>query len=159
MHYYLGDYDAAIEAMKHAVELQPNDHLAHANLGDVLWAAGRAADSKASFARARQLGEQALAVNPSDPYTLMDLAWIYAMLDLGAKARDTIDRVLTLAPDDAYSHYYDALITLRAGDKRRALAALERARAAGYSSVLIQAEPHLAALRNNPDFLAIVSQP
>ena len=159
MYYYLGDYVRAIEAMTRAVELQPNDHLAHANLGDVLWAAGHAADSKASFSRARTLGEKALAVNPSDPYTLMDLAWIYAMLNDGDKARETIDRVLDLIPNDAYSHYYDALIALQAGDEQHALAALHRAADAGYSRVLIQAEPHLAALRNNPEFLAIVSQP
>ena len=159
MYYYLGDYGASIEAMQHAVELQPNDHLAHANLGDVLWAAGRDADSKASFNRARTLGDEALAVNPNDPYTLMDLAWINAMLGQTDTARDLIDRVLQLVPDDAYSHYYDGLIALRAGDEQHALGALQRAADAGYSRVLLQAEPHLAVLRSNPDFLAIVAQP
>ena len=41
--------------------------------------------------------------------------------------------MLKLAPEDPYSHYYDALVHLRAGDEDKALEALEIAADKGYS--------------------------
>ncbi len=155
MHYYLGNFDAAIENHRHAVELQPGDHLARSNLGDALWVAGRAAIP--SSAKQGNWARRALAVNPKDPFTLMDLAWISAMLDQREEARALIDRARALAPDDPYSHYYDALVSLRAGQRDAALAALAVAADKGYSRQLLSVEPHLAPLKDDPRFATIVN--
>ena len=156
MHYYLGDLDAAIEAHNKAVELQPNDHLARSNLGDSLWNAGRKDQAQREFRRAATMAEAALAVNPSDPFAMMDLAWILAMLDKHEEARVLMDKARGLAPDDPYTYYYDGMIFLRAGDNDAALDALKIAAERGYSRRMMAVEPHFKALRNDARFSAIV---
>jgi Flp pilus assembly protein TadD len=157
MHYYLGDLDAAIESHASAVELKPNDYLARSNLGDALWIAGQKEAARLEFLRAQALAETALRVNPNDPFTMMDLAWIRAMLDKPAEARLLMNKARDLAPDDPYTHYYDAIVFLRAGDKSAALGALAVAAEKGYPRRLLAAEPHLQAIRDEPRFVAIVN--
>jgi len=157
MHYYLGDLDAAISSHNMAIELQPNDHLARSNLGDALWSAGRKEAARREFRKAETMAESALEVNPNDPFTMMDLAWIRAMLDKHDEARNLIDKVLELAPDDPYTHYYDGMVSLRAGDIEAALEALEIAANKGYSRRMMAAEPHLEELRNDEKFSDIVN--
>lgn len=157
MHYYLGDLDAAIDSHKSAVELQPNDYLARSNLGDALWVADQNDDAMREFEMAEQLATSALDVNPNDPFTMMDLAWIQAMLNKGDEARILMDKALELAPEDPYTHYYNALILLRSGDKNATLEALHLAADKGYSRQMLAAEPHLMPLRGDPRFSAIVN--
>jgi len=157
MQYYLGDLDAAIDSHTRAVELSPNDYLARANLGDALSISGNEEAARREFEKTEEMAERVLQVNPSDPFTMMDLSWIYAMLGKQAEARATIDKVRELAPDDPYTHYYDGLISLREGNTDAALDALEEAARLGYSLRIMAAEPHLATLRMNPRFAEIVS--
>ena len=157
MHYYLGDLEAAIDSHRSAVELEPNDHLARSNLGDALWAAGREDEAIREFEAAEALAAGALSVNPNDPYTMMDLAWIRAMLNKPIEARALIDKARELAPDDPYTYYYDALILLRAGNENAAIEALQVAAEKGYSKVMLAAEPHLETLRGDPRFAALVN--
>jgi len=156
MYYYLGDFEDAIATLSVAVELGPNDHLARSNLGDVLWVAGRTEEAISSFEHASVLAHSALQVNPNDPYTMMDIAWIEAMLGKHSDARALMDRSLALAPDEPYAHYYNALVLLRAGSPDAAIAALSKAIETGYSKAMMAAEPHLAELGNDPEFLALV---
>lgn len=156
MNYYLGDFEEAIAALSVAVELGPNDHLARSNLGDALWAASRTDEAISSFERASVLAHSALQVNPNDPYTMMDIAWIDAMLGKHSAARKLMDQSLALAPDEPYAHYYNALVLLRAGSPDAAIAALSKALETGYSKAMMAAEPHLAELGNDPEFLALV---
>ena len=157
MHYYLGDLDAAIDSHTHAVQLQPNDYLARSNLGDALWVAGRRTEALQEFATAEAMALSAFQVNPNDPFTMMDLAWIQAMLDKPGEARQLIDKARILAPDNPYSHYYDALVYLKAGNEDAALAALQIAADKGYSREMLAAEPHLASIKMDPRFSAIVN--
>ena len=89
---------------------------------------------------------------------MMDLSWIQAMLGNVDEARTLIDKARVLAPDDPYTHYYDAMIYLRAGNKTAALDALEIAADKGYSLQMMAAEPHLASVRGNPRFRAILDR-
>jgi tetratricopeptide (TPR) repeat protein/TolB-like protein/DNA-binding winged helix-turn-helix (wHTH) protein len=156
MHYYMGNLDAAIESHRSAVELQPNDHLGHSNLGDVLWAANRRDEAAREFELAETLATTLLTVNTNSPFTIMDLAWIKAMLNKHEEARQLIDKALNLAPEDPYSHYYNGMVSLRAGDRDAALKALQLAADMGYSRQMLTAEPYLEPLRSDPRFLAIV---
>ena len=137
--------------------LQPGDHLARSNLGDALWVAGRYDEARLEFEKAEQQAENAMSVNPNDPYTMMDLAWISTNIDKNDKARALIDRALMLAPDDPYTHYYDALILVRADDLDAALAAIAAAVERGYSRKMLAADPQLQALREEPEFRAAVA--
>ena len=157
MHYYMGNLDAAIESHRSAVGLQPNDYLGHSNLGDVLWAANRRDEATREFELAETLATNSFTVNANDPFTMMDLAWITAMLNKHEEARKLIDKALELAPEDPYSHYYNGMVSLRAGDRDAALKALQLAAEMGYSRQMLAAEPHLKPLRGDPRFLAIVN--
>ena len=157
MHYYLGDLESSIANHLKAVELEPNDYLARSNLGDALWVAGRTDEATAAFERANALATNAIQVNPSDPFTLMDLAWINAMLGKPDAARARINKALELAPEDPYTHYIDALILVREGDNEAALSSLETAVEMGYSRQMLAAEPHLETLRLNPRFAEIAN--
>ena len=157
LHYYMGNLEAAIESLTNAVDLKPNDHLARSNLGDALWIAGREDEARREFKKAEALVESALQVNPNDPFSMIDLAWIRAMLDKHDSARELMDRARGMAPDDPYTYYYDGMIFLRAGDKGAALGALEIAAEKGYSRLMLGTEPHLSTLRDEPRFAAIVN--
>jgi tetratricopeptide (TPR) repeat protein/TolB-like protein/DNA-binding winged helix-turn-helix (wHTH) protein len=157
MHYYLGNFDAAIASHNKAVELSPNDHLARSNLGDALWISGREIAAMREFDKAESLIGNALQINRNDPFLMMDLSWIYAMLEKQEEARTTIERVLTLAPNDPFSYYYDGLVHLRAANKTAALVSLKMAADMGYSRRMMAAEPHLKLLKSDPAFLAIVN--
>jgi tetratricopeptide (TPR) repeat protein/DNA-binding winged helix-turn-helix (wHTH) protein len=152
MYYYLGRLEEAIAAHRRAVALAPKDHLAWSNLGDALWIDGRREEAQKTFQTARELAWGALQVNPNNPGYLMDLAWITAMLDQPAEARGLIDRARAQAPGDAYVHYYDGLIWLRAGDADAAIAAFGTAISAGYSVRMLSIDPQLTPLRDDPDF-------
>jgi tetratricopeptide (TPR) repeat protein/TolB-like protein/DNA-binding winged helix-turn-helix (wHTH) protein len=156
MHYYLGNQDQAIASHNMAVELSPNDTLNWLNLGDALWDAGRTDESRQAFEQAEELVAKAVAVNPNNALSLMDLAWISAMLDKPDEALELIGRARELAPDDPFVHYINGLILLRRGNTDAAIAELRLAADNGYSLKLMAAEPHLASLRGHPEFDAII---
>jgi tetratricopeptide (TPR) repeat protein/DNA-binding winged helix-turn-helix (wHTH) protein len=152
MHYYLGQFAESVANHRRAVELEPNDHLSRLNLGDALWNSGDRSGARDVYTTALQLAEAAFNVNPNDPFTIMDMAWIHAMLGDGSKARSLMGRARDLAPDDPYTHYYDGLVLAREGDIEGAIAALEVAVDLGYPVAFLAAEPHLEALRSHEDF-------
>jgi Flp pilus assembly protein TadD len=158
IYYYLGRLDEAIDSHRKAVELAPNDHLARSNLGDALWIAGNIDEAREVFETAEKLATSALQVNPNDPYSQIDLAWISAMLDKHSDARALIEQARAAELDDPYLHYIDGLVLLRSGDADAALSALELAAEKGYSLQMMAAEPHLASIHGNPRFSAILER-
>ena len=157
MHCYVGNYDAAIESQRAAVDLQPNDHLARANLGDTLWAAGRLEEARQAFREADRMAASGLRVNPNDPWILMDMAWIKTGLGEHVEARKLIDRAMKLMPDDPYMHYYNGLIHNRVGNTSQAFAALKTAVELGYSTAMLAADPNIADLRGDSRFRDIAN--
>ncbi len=152
MYYFLDDFEAAIESHSSAVELQPNDYLARANLGDALWAAGRTEEARRAFRDADRMAASALQVNPNDPLIIMDLAWIKTGLEVHDEARRLIDRALELVPEDPYVHYINGLMLNRSGNTSQAFAAFETAVDVGYSKVLLAGDPNITNLRGDSRF-------
>jgi tetratricopeptide (TPR) repeat protein/DNA-binding winged helix-turn-helix (wHTH) protein len=157
MNYYIGHYDAAIDAVKTGLQLVPNDHLMWANLGDILTVAGQNTEARKAYEHAKELVDIEVSVNPNDPGILMDVAWIQAMLGNEPTARSQIDKALALTPTDPYASYYEGLICARFGDTEAALNALERAVTQGYPIQMLVAEPLLETLREHPRFKALAS--
>ena len=93
-----------------------------------------------------------LEVNPSDPLTLMDLAWIKTALNQHKEARALIDRARNIVPTDPYVHYIDGLMFNRTGDRKNATAALAIAVENGYPMTLLAGDPNLRNLRGDPNF-------
>ena len=159
MHYYMDDFDAAIESHMRAVELEPNDYLARSNLGDALWVAGREDDALREFEAANAIATSSLRVNSDDPYTMMDLAWIKTGLGDHEDARRLIDRAKELAPGDPYVHYIDGLILNRMDDTEAASEALRKAVELGYSTALLNGDPNIENLRRDSSFGEITETP
>ena len=157
MHFYIGNYDAAIESHRAAVELQPNDYLARVNLGDTLWAAGQTVEALRTYAEADRMAADALLVNRNDPLIIMDLAWIKAGLGEHDEARKLIDRAMKLMPDDPYVYYYDGLIHNRTGNRSEAFASLRTAVELGFPEIMLAGDANLANLRGDSRFRDIVS--
>ena len=157
LHYYMGNLDAAIESHSNAVQLQPNDYLARSNLGDALWVAGREDEARREFAKAEELVESALQVNPNDPFSMMDLAWIREMLDKHDAARSLIEKAIELAPEDPYVHYIDGLMLNRRGNSLAALEAFETAVERGYSTKMLAGDPHISNLQSDARFNEILA--
>ena len=80
------------------------------------------------------------------------------MLDKHSDARALIEQARAAELDDPYLHYIDGLVLLRSGDSNAALSALELAAEKGYSLQMMAAEPHLASIRGNPRFKAILER-
>ncbi len=157
MYFYVGDYDAAIESLRAAVELQPNDRLAWANLADTLWAAGMIQEARQAYQEAESMAARALEVNPNDPFATMDMAWIKAALGEHDEARWLIERAIELAPDEPYMHYYEGLIHNRAGNSSQAFVSLRTAVDHGFSKVMLAGDPNLANLRGDSRFSDIAN--
>ncbi len=156
MHYYLGQFDESISNHRNAIDLEPNDHVSRSNLGDALWNSGDREGARNVFQEALLLAEDAFEVNSNDPFTMMDLAWIHAMLSDSSEARALMARARALAPDDPYTHYYDGLVLAREGDIDGAIDALEVAVESGYPIALLAEEPHLVSLHDYQKFLEII---
>jgi tetratricopeptide (TPR) repeat protein/TolB-like protein/DNA-binding winged helix-turn-helix (wHTH) protein len=157
MHYYLGDLDAAVENHTKAVATQPNDYLARLNLGDTLWNAGRKKESCSEFQTAEALAIGALQVNPNDPLTLMDLAWIKTALEKHDEAQELIEKSKRMVPDDPYVHYVNALILNRRGDTEGAINSMDRAVEKGYSTKLLAGDPYFSNLQGDSRFNEILN--
>jgi serine/threonine-protein kinase len=158
LYYYLGQTNDAVLAHREAIRLTPNDHLAWANLGDALSFNGSMKPARDAFAKAENLAEGKLAVNPVDAGTLIDLSWIKAMLGETDEARRLISRARDITPGDPYLHFYSALISVRMGERTAVFEELQAAVDLGYPLELLAAEPHLRSIRNEPRFEALSRQ-
>jgi len=154
--YYLGDIGAAIESHTKAVELNPSDYLAHSNLGDALWIAGRTGDAQREFEKAQALAISDLKINPNDPLFVMDLAWIKTALAEDHEADTLIRRAIELAPEDPYGYYIHGLMLNRRGNITEALKALETAVEHGYPTRLLAGDPNIVNLQSDSRFNEIL---
>jgi tetratricopeptide (TPR) repeat protein len=153
--YYLGRYEDAEAALGKAIEIAPERHLSWSNLGDVLFVAGKKERSYDAYLRAEELLEERIGVNPGDPGSQMDHAWVHAMLGEKEISISEISKARASAPDDPYASYIEGLIYHHFGDNDAALDALERAVASGYSTTILSTEPLLSDLRAEPRFVRI----
>ena len=56
--YRLGDFDAAVETMQRAVELNPTDPVINDHYGDTLWVVGRRLEARFQWKRAQSFGPE-----------------------------------------------------------------------------------------------------
>ena len=99
----LCEFDAALEASRHAVTLLPNDASTHNNLGNVLLQSGHLDEARASY-------ERALAIHPDYPEAINNLGTVYRGMRRPEKAVPMFLRALELKPG-----YLDAMHNLSLG--------------------------------------------
>ncbi len=157
LYIYTGRYADAIPVLEQAVGLAGShevySYLIWGNLGDAYrLAGGREASARTAYERAVDLAQMQLAVNPKDPTLLSQIAVFEAKMGNSADARTKIGLALKLAPTDASVLYHSALVLELSGQRGLSLDALRAARAAGYSLSVVEREPELISLRQDPRY-------
>lgn len=158
MYYYLGKMEEAVAALEKSAQLAPKDHLTWSNLGDALSFTDDTDRAHAAFRRAETLAQSRLAVNASDADTMIELAWIKAMLDEYDDAVALIAPAKRLKPDDPYIHFISGLVRVKSGDRGGGYEDLESAVEMGFPLEMMSVEPHLRALRDEPRFVAMTEK-
>jgi adenylate cyclase len=146
--YYHGRFREAAEMFRKATELAPSDHRPWGNLADALQFGGRPADAERAYARALELAEAELAINPRLAINQAQTAYYSTRLRRGDRARQCIENALAEGDDDNEVHYYVGLAELGLGDEAGALKHVRRARALGYPEVFLRSAPELGDIRN-----------
>jgi class 3 adenylate cyclase/TolB-like protein/Flp pilus assembly protein TadD len=147
--YYRGDFAEAARMFRKATELGPSNHRLWGNLADALLFAGRQADSREAYARAFELAEGELAVNPRHSVNSAQAAYYATRLGHGERARRHIDNALSAGNNENEVHYYVGLAELGLGDRERAADHLRRARELGYPEAFLRSAPELRQIRQS----------
>lgn len=157
-HYYLGEYDEAIAALRQAVLLAPSAAGINIALADALSAAGEEQEATQSYRQALVLSTERINLDNEDVEALTFLAWSSAKTGDQEAAVAHIERALELDSTDPYSHYYDGIVRLHGGEVDAAIDALTIAAEGGFSVAMLSAEPILKELRGDLRFEALVAE-
>lgn len=157
--FFLGRFDEAVEVYHKAVEQAPENFEFWGNLAD----AYRFSESLSELAgpmyvNAIKLGNERLQVNPSDADTLSMVGHYYANVGERELALQYMARAEALAPQSMYIYYSSATTFAALGDMDKALVALEKSIALGYSANMARVDAGLAVLREHPGFEALTVQ-
>jgi eukaryotic-like serine/threonine-protein kinase len=157
--FYTGQYQESVQMFEKAVELEPQNYQYWGNLADAYrWTPGEKDRAKPTYARAIELAERDLGVNPRDQYALAYLAMCESKSGELEKARHSIARALVIAPKDVELLSMAAEVYAVTGDEQKALDCLEGAVYGGYPRFEIEANPEFAELRNNPQYREIMGK-
>jgi TolB-like protein/DNA-binding winged helix-turn-helix (wHTH) protein/Flp pilus assembly protein TadD len=157
--FYQGRYGDSVEMYRRALEIAPSDVRAW---GGLAASCRQIASEKAceieAFSKAAELLERTLDINPLDAGLLSRLASYYARLGMRAEAMDALQRLALINSVDYEVPYYAALAHLELGDRNTAVSEVNRAVLMGYSRVLVAADPGLAAIRGDLEFIEIAAE-
>ncbi|HBQ48141.1 MAG TPA: hypothetical protein DD728_04505 [Hyphomonas atlantica] len=117
-------FDDAIALFTRAAEMNPNHQRAFANIGLLH---GRSTD----YAKAIPPLERAVALNPDDGGAVNELIYAYGAEGRAAEAAALTETFLKAHPEAVDLHGQMAFAWMRAGEPERAIAAADRALAAG----------------------------
>lgn len=156
-HFSLRRFAEAAQAYEKAAKMDPQEFLWWGNLGDArYWAPGERPDAASAYRQAILRAKETLRVNPRDHRALGYLAYYYAMLENKQAALSTIERALTLAPNDPELRFNAALTHNMLGQINQALAWLGKALAAGISPATVRDNPFLDNLHTNARYRALL---
>ena len=159
LRFFQGQYADSVAAFRKAVELRANSYLFWGNLGDAhRWNPPTRHEAADAYATAIRLALEATKARSSD----LDLRATIAVYraksgDKTGAAADitTVDH----APKPSPSMLFKSTVVHElTGNRKAALASLERTLQAGYSLREIQTEPELVSLRTDPQFHLIASR-
>jgi tetratricopeptide (TPR) repeat protein len=158
VHFYLGNFLEAVAMFERAIVLQPENPMCWGNLGDgCRWAPGLEARAAEAHDRAIDMQERLLSLNPSDPERLAWMAEWLAKRGRIPEAKQAIERALRDAPGDPTCMCRAVCVYHLAGERVPALAWTRRAMAQGHGRTEFARNPELAALRRDPEFVALLA--
>jgi tetratricopeptide (TPR) repeat protein len=157
MHFSLGDYARAVDAMEKSRNLRPSDPRVWGNLADAYrWLPGSEDRAAAAFDRAIALRREQLRTNRNHGRQWAELAnWLAKRGKIPA-ARRALDRALELMPSDLTCMTHAIVVHHLAGDRKETLRWLKAAVRQGCDVAELERDPELAELRRAPEFGRIV---
>ena len=156
--FFQGRFEEDVTYSKKAIDLRPQDYDNWGNLGDAYrMIPGKSSEAAAAYMRSIQLAEAELKVNPNDTEVFSSLALHYARVNNPVRARQYFEKASKAKPESNVDFLLNAsLVYLELGDRREAIAWLEKAVAAGYAKEHLLANPELVALHSEPQFNRLV---
>jgi serine/threonine-protein kinase len=157
-YYSLKRYAEAAQAYSQAANMAPGDSLVWASLADSYrWTADLKDRAPEAYRRAIALVNKEIATTPGDARLRARLAMYDASVGDRAAALSHIADALKMDSASAYVQYRAALVYEQAGDRDRALKALDLALKKGQPLAEILAAPPFEDLRKDPRFTRIAS--
>jgi len=160
LYYFLGRFRESSSSFEKAVALTPHEPLLWSNLGDA-YRRTPGMESKASeaYETAIRLGEKDLRISPRNAAVHVVLANSYAKSGDRVRAREAIQRALSLDPNNSEALVHAAVIHNMDEQPAEALRLLQKAVASGYSRAQLSRDPEFANLRERKDFVLLTSPP
>ena len=159
LRFFQGQYADSVAAFRKAIELRANSYLYWGNLGDAhRWNPPTKHEAAEAYATAIRLALEAMKARPDD----LDLRATIAIYR--AKSGDKTGAAADIAAVDSAPKpspsmlFKSTVVHELTGNRKVALASLERTLEAGYSLREIQTEPELISLRTDPQFHLIASR-
>lgn len=146
------DYGDAAAVTEKALALNDKDFMVWANLAAAYESMGALNKAAAAQDREQPLLEQAVEKSPRDAGSHARLALLYAHKKLREKALSQVRTALVLAPEDSdvlqnVGETYEIL-----GDRKQAIAYIEKSLQKGYSFEAVKSDPYLKNLLSDPNF-------
>ncbi|HBE92433.1 MAG TPA: hypothetical protein DDW55_07865 [Gammaproteobacteria bacterium] len=157
VYYHIGNFEQAYLFHQRAVDAVPENYLYWSNLGNSrrqLYEHDEGTDQ--IYSRAIDLARKSLVVNPRNATAWLVIALANAYMKQNDEAVLALRRSLELAPENLDMKYQSALVWNALGDTSRALDVLEEALVDGFSLAIIESNPELKTLIEQPRFQMIV---
>jgi serine/threonine-protein kinase len=152
-YYYAGRYSDAAAAYAKATSMSPSSYRYQANLADAYrWIPGSEEKSTQSYDSAIALARKQVELNERNADARSRLAECLAKRGKIAEAQTEIATALRIDKTDVNSIYRAAIVSLLAGDDKRAASWLHDAVAHGCNPAQIASDPEFAVLRQKPAF-------
>ena len=158
-YYYEGRFEEAAEMQLKAVELAPSDHRAWGRLAEAYRLMGdQDQASQSAYAKAIDLAESQLAINPQDWRTRGLLATYYAHSSRDEEATTQVEASLSISEREPEALLYASLVAHVLGDEEATLSALEEMveRDATFRDYAKQ-DPDLASLAGRKRFERVIN--
>ncbi|WP_419662667.1 tetratricopeptide repeat protein [Desulfosarcina variabilis] len=130
IHYQDGDYAAAMDVFKRALDRNPDFVSAMNNLAFLMSVTARDAND---FNQAMDMAQRALARRPDDPSILDTVGWLYYRLGDYAKALPPLEQALARAPDSEEILSHMGILLYQLGRENEARQTLEKALAGDHA--------------------------
>lgn len=150
-----GRFGDAVPMFEKAVELEPGDEMFVGNLADGYRWAGQQDKAAETYDKAIALALNDLQVNPRDATARASLALYYAKKGNASQARKSIADARAIDKSNVNLIYNEAVICALVGDVPCAVRNLEESLEAGYTFDVIEADPDLRRLREEPAYRAL----
>jgi len=155
-----GRYADSATLFEQASQLSPRDFLLLGNLADALrFIPARAGEAGPVYARAIDLADEALAVNPKDAAVRASIGLYCAFQGLAVRARAEIKEARALAPTNLPILLNAAVVFEQLGEREQAVEALAAALKGGFPAADVTQNPDLAVVRNDPRIASLLSVP